>query len=537
MTKKRVATLLRLSSKVAAKRQSGGDLDVPAQRAEIAKFLATRPDWLHTKDLEFLETGSAYSRRSRDRDIIQQVLDAAEEGRFDVLVAWRADRISRRLSDLPAVVEDLAECGVETWTVADETGGKYLSAKTAMDLFMLSVHGLKSQSESEAISLRTTTRKRQLAAEARWHGGRVPYGYRLEERRDHEGKTVYRNGRPVRDLHAHSDHAPVVARIFSLYTEGNGAQAIAGLLNAEGIPSPKGALWASQVVRGILRNPLYAGIIHAGRTRHWLKRTKHPFQAPIIAQGTHPPLVDRALWDECQTLMAGKARLARRQRDATTHPFSGALRCGKCTGAMGGAVFKYNSPTGTVVYYEYYRCLVWQRSKTCSGKMIRADTIERSFLDAIERQLFQPSNLRELLELTTSQEQARRKAAGDAKKRAAAQIDTIKQALVKLNRSYFEVGNITDDEYTELKRQYNDELEQWQRILNEPAQDAGQVDISDLLERARLVREVWDDMTAGEKRAFIVNLSEAYGIVPYVDQTGHVEFRLQEGEDSGKLAH
>lgn len=71
-TKKRVRSLLRVSSK-----QQLHDDDIPIQRAEIANYIAKRPDWVFDK--EYIEKAvSAYKNTVKDREVLLQILEDAK---------------------------------------------------------------------------------------------------------------------------------------------------------------------------------------------------------------------------------------------------------------------------------------------------------------------------------------------------------------------------------------------------------------------------------------------------------------------------
>ena len=88
-TKKRVRSLLRVSSK-----QQLHDDDIPIQRAEIANYIAKRPDWVFDK--EYIEKAvSAYKNTVKDREVLLQILEDAKTRQFDVLLTFMSDRIGR----------------------------------------------------------------------------------------------------------------------------------------------------------------------------------------------------------------------------------------------------------------------------------------------------------------------------------------------------------------------------------------------------------------------------------------------------------
>jgi hypothetical protein len=82
-------------------------------------------------------------------------------------------------------------------------------------------------------------------------GSRAPYGYK---------KTSFKEGgRTCRTLEPHPEEAPVVKRIFELYSSGIGTVRICDVLDAEHIKPMDNDKWSANSVNEILQNPHYIG--------------------------------------------------------------------------------------------------------------------------------------------------------------------------------------------------------------------------------------------------------------------------------------
>ena len=109
---KRVRTLLRVSS-----RQQLHDDDIPIQRAEAEQFIAKQKDWVFDK--EYLEKGiSAYHNGVEDRAVLQEIMQDAKQGEFEILLAYMSDRIGRQ-EEYSFYVAELNRMGIEVWTIKD----------------------------------------------------------------------------------------------------------------------------------------------------------------------------------------------------------------------------------------------------------------------------------------------------------------------------------------------------------------------------------------------------------------------------------
>ena len=100
---KKVRMLLRVSSN--QQLESDGDLSV--QRELVKEYVQKNSDWQLDCKEYFEGSNSGYKNAVVDRDILQEALRDAENGEYDILVAYKDDRIGRRLWDVGNYVMEL----------------------------------------------------------------------------------------------------------------------------------------------------------------------------------------------------------------------------------------------------------------------------------------------------------------------------------------------------------------------------------------------------------------------------------------------
>ncbi|MFT3973285.1 MAG: recombinase family protein [Amaricoccus sp.] len=222
-------------------------------------------------------------------------------------------------------------------------------------------------------------------------GGRA-YGYRPVP------------GRPG-ELEIVEHEAEVIRRIFREYISGRVPREIAGSLNAEGVPPPRGARWNASTINGnaergygILLNSLYRGRIVWNRvtmvrdpdTGRRISRV-NPESEWQSAEATHLAIVDPETWNAVQGRKAAKSHLHAERRDMRPkRPFSGLLRCGVCGGGMA-----LHDRSGSAVRI---RCSTAKESGACdNGGRYRLDRIERAIIERLREQLAHPEALRAYL--------------------------------------------------------------------------------------------------------------------------------------------
>ena len=331
---KRVRTLLRVSS-----RQQLHDDDIPIQRAEAEQFIAKQKDWVFDK--EYLEKGiSAYHNGVDDREVLQEIMQDAKQGEFEILLAYMSDRIGRQ-EEYSFYVAELNRMGIEVWTIKDGQ----LKTEEHIDKLLNYIRFWQNEGESKKTGMRVHDTMVEMVKDGRFVGGKAPYGYKLVL-----SGEISNHGRALHKLVIVPEQADIIRQIYSYaVNQGMGYQKIANTLNENGVPAPILDKWKGGTVRSILTNPIYMGYIaynrrkngHANSTR--LDRKEWTYareQNPEIA------IVSQELWERAQEIREARKNKINAARQATNElymeqynvPFStrgrlaltGMVYCGYC---------------------------------------------------------------------------------------------------------------------------------------------------------------------------------------------------------------
>jgi DNA invertase Pin-like site-specific DNA recombinase len=371
MADTRCAALYRVSTQKQVRH--GVDEDtIPLQRTAIREFLTKyHPDWQLVT--EWAEEGvSAYRNSSADRDIVQDVLRAAARKQFEVLLLFKADRLSRRSLEYPVVLAQLKRFGVATVAVADQVGGRELETDGQYDKLVRFIEGWQAETESYNTSIRVSEAMRQKSLRGEWLGGRPPYGFRVA--RLPGGKAA---------LEIDPDEAATVRRIFDWYLdEGLGMTAITKRLNAEGVRTRHRSAWHLNSVRRVLLSPLACGRMTYGRTRRGQKANtavhvnRKDWDEKVVVTGHSPELqiVDPERWDAAFARLRSYNGVGSEHHRGEGNAFllSGLLRCGTCGGPVyGRTTMKKRRADGSPVKRPWYVCNNRRTRGTtvCSGQM------------------------------------------------------------------------------------------------------------------------------------------------------------------------
>ena len=114
-TKKRVRILLRVSSD--QQLEANGDLSI--QRKLVVEEVKKHEEWILDSKEYFEGSNSGYKNSVADRDVLQEALRDAENKEYDILLAYKDDRLGRRMLEIPMYIMSLKQFGVDVYTVKD----------------------------------------------------------------------------------------------------------------------------------------------------------------------------------------------------------------------------------------------------------------------------------------------------------------------------------------------------------------------------------------------------------------------------------
>ena len=283
-----------------------------------------------------------------ERPGLQQALAYGRAKRYDMLLVYRVDRLSRSVRGLAQVLEELDQAGVSfrSATEPSDTG-------TAAGRMMVQMLGVFAEFERATLIDRVIAGMERKAARGEWLGGHPPYGYRLN--------------RDTALLEPNEAEAPVARLIFDLYTKKRlGARGVANYLSHHGYRSRPGQLWSHVSVLNVLRNPAYVGKIAFRDT---------PYDSP------HAALVEAETFAKAQGLLRQRGEDASTRRSNTTDFLqSGLVVCAAC-----GRRYVGTAAHGRNARYRYYTCFSRNRHgrQGCRSDVLRADLLDHAVLESL----------------------------------------------------------------------------------------------------------------------------------------------------------
>ena len=298
------------------------------------------------------------------------LLDQAKKNAFDFVIAEALDRISRDQEDIAAIYKRLNHAEIKIITLSEgEINELHVGLKGTMNALFLK-------------DLAVKTRRGQRG---RVEAGKIPggnsYGYKIVRRLQEDGSVT------TGEREIDTEQAAIIKRIFSEYADGRAPRRIAGCLNAEGIPGPRGGQWNASTINGsrqrrngILNNELYLGRITYNRQRFikdpetGKRRSRlNPEQEWVITEVPALRIVDDKAWRSVQTIKSRYTSMSGNKRQTKKRLLTGLVKCGCCSGSM------------TIINRERYSCSAKRERGTCDSPVgIKASELEERVLTGLK---------------------------------------------------------------------------------------------------------------------------------------------------------
>lgn len=177
--------------------------------------------------------------------------------------------------------------------------------------------------------------------------------------------------------------AEIVRKAFKMALDGDTSGIIARYFNAMGWKNKKGNLFTSAVVRYMLQNPVYYGMIRWNyATQQGTGRKVNDESEWIIVKGEHEPIVSEETWKEVNSKLTIIKPSKKPVSTGYKHWLGGLLRCSSC-----GATLTYNlakiKRNGKVYECASFRCNNHVKRKCDSCNSISVIKIEKEVINLL----------------------------------------------------------------------------------------------------------------------------------------------------------
>lgn len=361
-----VAIYVRVST---AEQTEGYSID---EQISKLKAYAKIKDWNIYK--EYIDPG--FSGSNLDRPAIKQLMNDARHNKFNGVLVYKLDRLSRSQKDTLYVIEDVLGSHNIDFVSLNEN----FDTSTPFGKAMIGILSVFAQLEREQIKERMMMGKVGRAKAGKpmsWT--RPPYGY------------VYKEGEYI----VVPEEAYFVRYIYSKYLEGESYTTILTKLNADGHIT-RDKPWYPRAIKQVLTLKVYCG---------------YNFHAGQYYKGTHEPIITEEMYDAVQQSMALRRK---RQIDVYNNPnpykrkylTAGLMICGICGSTFHRSHDYRVRKDGT--YNRFLYCISHYSNKIfetykknpngCTSKRYNAELIDMAILQEIIKLKTHPELIQDKVE-------------------------------------------------------------------------------------------------------------------------------------------
>lgn len=324
-----------------------------------------------------------FSGGNTNRPEFRHMMRQARNKKFDLIICYRLDRISRNVSDFSQLISELEKYNVSFISVKEQ-----FDTTKPMGRAMMYIASVFSQLERETIAERIRDNMLQLAKTGRWLGGITPTGYKSEMTVSKD--SSFKETRMFR-LEVIPEEAALVKDIYEKFIELKSLTKVEKSLLQNRITTKNGLDFSRFTIRFILANPVYAaaetniynylaaqgyeiysdvsefngvnGLMAYNKTRQDKNASGDKYRDPkdwIVAVGMHPPLIPGDKWIKVQGLLQRNKSGSFRNVKSTNALLSGILRCECCGSFMRPKSLTRLNSNGEKVFY--YICELKEKS-------------------------------------------------------------------------------------------------------------------------------------------------------------------------------
>lgn len=328
---------------------------IPEQIERTKKYCDAK-EWMVYK----IYTDSVYTGSNMDRPGLQDMIKDCKNGKLDMVLVYKLDRLSRSQKDTLFLIEDVFEKNGVGFTSMTEN----FDTSTPHGKFIIGILSVFAQLEREKIKERTMIGKDSRAKEGKWHGSKwVPIGY------DYTDGLLVPNEYEVMQI----------KEIADLFLKGTPVRTIEKIMTEKGYRHKHGE-WEAKTIRRVLSNPVNIGMIK--------NRDK-------LYKGIHDPILSKKTFDAIQKLMA-----ERREQFGSTRPhqslLGGILYCKNCKARY--ARQNYNGKFYYICYSRSKKMKKMIKDPTCKNKNYRMEDLESAILGEIHQLAVDPGRIDQVRE-------------------------------------------------------------------------------------------------------------------------------------------
>lgn len=294
------------------------------------------------------------AKETAQRPVFNEMIRQIKEGKFNGILAWHPDRLSRNAGDLGSIVDLMDQKKlVEVKTY----GQKFTNTPSEKFLLMILCSQAKLDNDNKSVNVKRGLRTR---VEMGLWPSVAPTGYLNHPDRTKKCHVILDPGR-----------SHVIKIIFEkmAYEKWSGRDIYTWLKNDLKFKTRGDKPLTLSNIFVILRNPFYCGLI------------EYPRKSGKWNLGIHEPIISQELFKKVQEKLDSHIKHGPPSKEFA---FTRLMKCGLCNSGVSAEEKFKDLANGTRAKYIYYSCTKFY-NKTCKNTYLREEDLISQLLEIIDK--------------------------------------------------------------------------------------------------------------------------------------------------------
>lgn len=287
------------------------------------------------------------------RPVFNEILDDIRDGKFNGILTWAPDRLSRNAGDLGALVDLMDQKLLHEIRTHGQT-----FTNSPNEKFLLMILGSQAKLENDNRGINVKRGQRSRVEMGLWPG-MAPLGYLNQNQQDKKCQLIL-----------DKERAPVIKRMYEkvAYEKWSGMKIYNWLKFELNFRTRGDKHLALSGVYRALTSPFYYGMFeYPKKSGNWYK-------------GKHTPIITQDLFNKTQEQLQRDQVIKQNKEFAFTKLFT----CGKCGSGITAEEKYKHLKDGTTAKYIYYGCNR-SRERNCKNKYIREEELIEQLLGILDQ--------------------------------------------------------------------------------------------------------------------------------------------------------
>ncbi len=264
------------------------------------------------------------AKQSGNRPVFNELLEDLRSGKYNGILTWAPDRLSRNAGDLGSLV-DLMDSGkleqIRTF------GQSFSNTPNEKFLLMILCSQAKLENDNRGVNVKRGIRAK---CEMGWRPCMPPLGYFT--------RGAAGNGK---DVIVDEGRAPYIRQIFDMSAEGKSGRHIKQWLIENKVTTRTGKTIPLSMIYKILKNTFYYG------------EFEYPTGSGNWYHGKHEPLINKGQFEKVQKALTVPPKS---KWGAKPFPYKQFLKCYTCGSSVVGEEKIKRLKSGVISKFTYYHC-------------------------------------------------------------------------------------------------------------------------------------------------------------------------------------